>query len=147
MTLSMHIVGHHGLSGPFGGTPQRAYASFRRFSCAIAHHFLGDLDSDVKNAKIFCGRPSRPWICRKLAITVCSTHFQGQTSPEDCIHPFQRFSCVTENFFLVIWILTSKMPKVFMDVCQDLGFAASWPLRPVRPIFKVKRALKHIPPI
>ena len=31
--------------------PKRAYASFRRFSCAIAHHFLGDPDSDVKNAK------------------------------------------------------------------------------------------------
>ena len=36
----MHTVGHHGFSGPFGGAPQRAYASFRRFSCAIAHHFL-----------------------------------------------------------------------------------------------------------
>ena len=30
--------------------PKRAYASFRRFSCAIAHHFLGDWDYDVKNA-------------------------------------------------------------------------------------------------
>ena len=37
--------------------PKRAYASFRRFSCAIAHHFLGDPDSDVKNAKFFSGRP------------------------------------------------------------------------------------------
>ena len=33
--------------------PKRAYASFRRFSCPIAHHFLGDPDSDVKNAKFF----------------------------------------------------------------------------------------------
>ena len=33
--------------------PKRAYASFRRFSCAIAHHFLGDPDSDVKNANFF----------------------------------------------------------------------------------------------
>ena len=33
--------------------PKRAYASFRRFSCAIAHHLLGDPDSDVKNAKFF----------------------------------------------------------------------------------------------
>ena len=112
-TLSMHTVGHHGLSGPFGGSneprsehtphfdyfrviwqtifevigiqtskmpncfvdvrqdlvyasglpsrpfrpilkvkraPKRAYPSFRRFSCAIANHFLGDPDSDVKNA-------------------------------------------------------------------------------------------------
>ena len=33
--------------------PKRAYASFRQFSCAIAHHFLGDPDSDVKNTKNF----------------------------------------------------------------------------------------------
>ena len=33
--------------------PKRAGASFRRFSRAIAHHFLGDPDSDVKNAKFF----------------------------------------------------------------------------------------------
>ena len=32
--------------------PKRAYPSFRRFSC-IAHHFLGDPNSDVKNAKFF----------------------------------------------------------------------------------------------
>ena len=33
--------------------PKRAYASFRRFSYAIAHHFLGDLDSDVKMPNFF----------------------------------------------------------------------------------------------
>ena len=38
--------------------PKRAYASFRRFSRAIAHHFLGEPDSDVKNAKFFHGHPS-----------------------------------------------------------------------------------------
>ena len=36
---------------------KRAHPSFRRFSCAIAHHFLGDLDFDVKNAKFVPGRP------------------------------------------------------------------------------------------
>ena len=36
--------------------PKRAYASFRRFSCGIAHQFLGDPDSDFKIAKFFCGR-------------------------------------------------------------------------------------------
>ena len=39
--------------------PKRAYPSFRRFSCAIGNHLFGDPNSDVKNAKIFCGRPSR----------------------------------------------------------------------------------------
>ena len=33
--------------------PKRAYTSFRRFSCAKAHHFLGDPDFDVKKAKFF----------------------------------------------------------------------------------------------
>ena len=33
--------------------PKREYDSFRRFSSAIAHHFLGDPDSDVKNVKFF----------------------------------------------------------------------------------------------
>ena len=33
--------------------PKRAYASFRRFLCAIAHHFLGDPDSDVKMPNFF----------------------------------------------------------------------------------------------
>ena len=37
--------------------PKRAYPSFRRFLCAIAHHFLGDPDSNVKNANFFRGRP------------------------------------------------------------------------------------------
>ena len=62
--------------------PKRAYPSFRRFSCAIAHHFLGDPDSYVKNAKFFRGRLSRPCLCIRLAITACPTHLEGQTSPE-----------------------------------------------------------------
>ena len=39
--------------------PKRVYASFRRFSCSIAHYFLADPDSDVKNVKFLRGRPSR----------------------------------------------------------------------------------------
>uniref|UniRef100_A0A3Q7E929 Uncharacterized protein n=1 Tax=Solanum lycopersicum TaxID=4081 RepID=A0A3Q7E929_SOLLC len=64
---------------------KRAYPSFRRFSCAIAHHFLGDPDFDVKNAKFFCGRPARPCLCIRLAITASLTHLEGQTSPEASI--------------------------------------------------------------
>ena len=57
-----------------------AYPSFRQFSFAITNYFLGDLDSDVKNAKYFCGRPSRPYLCIRVAITACPTHLEGQTS-------------------------------------------------------------------
>uniref|UniRef100_A0A3Q7HHY5 Uncharacterized protein n=1 Tax=Solanum lycopersicum TaxID=4081 RepID=A0A3Q7HHY5_SOLLC len=54
-------------------------------SIPFTHHFLGDLDSDMKNAKFFHGRPSRPCICIRLATTACPTHLKGQTSPEASI--------------------------------------------------------------
>ena len=73
--------------------PKRAYPSFRRFSCAIAINFLGDPDSNVKNAKFFCGRPSRPCLCIWLALTACTTHFEGQTIPEVSI-PLISMICV-----------------------------------------------------
>ena len=80
--------------------PKRAYASFRRFSCAIAHHFLGDPDSDVKNAKFFCGRPSRPCQCIRLAITACPTNLEGQTSPKASIRLISMiFVCYCTPFF------------------------------------------------
>ena len=66
--------------------PKGAYPSFRGFSCALAHHFLGDQDSDVKNAKFFRGRLSRPCLCIRLAIMAFPTHLEGQTSPEASIH-------------------------------------------------------------
>ena len=80
--------------------PKRAYASFRRFSYAIAHHFLGDPDSDVKNAKFFRGHPSRPCLCIRLAITDCPGHLEGQTSPEASIRLISTiFVCYSTPFF------------------------------------------------
>ena len=102
-TFSMYTVGHHGLSEPIWRVkrdPKRAYASFRRFLCAIAHHFLGDPDSDVKNAKCFLGRPSRPCLCIRLAITDCPAHLEGQTSPEASIHLISTISCAIAYHFL-----------------------------------------------
>uniref|UniRef100_A0A3Q7H355 Uncharacterized protein n=1 Tax=Solanum lycopersicum TaxID=4081 RepID=A0A3Q7H355_SOLLC len=66
--------------------PKRAYPSFRQFSCAIANHFLGDPDSDAKNAKFFCGRSARPCLCIRLALTAFPIHFEGQMSPGASIH-------------------------------------------------------------
>ena len=126
--------------------PKRAYPSFRRFSCAIAHHFLGDPDFDVENAKFFRGRPSRPFLCIRLAITACPTHLEGQTSPKLAYPLFRPFSCAIAHHFWVIRIPTSKMPKFFMDVRQDLVYAYGWPSRLVRPIWKVKRAPKRAYP-
>uniref|UniRef100_A0A3Q7FQQ3 Uncharacterized protein n=1 Tax=Solanum lycopersicum TaxID=4081 RepID=A0A3Q7FQQ3_SOLLC len=80
--------------------PKRAYASFRRFSCAIAHHFLGDPDSDVKNAKFFRGRLSRPCLGIRLAITASPTHLEGQMSPEASIRLISTiFMCYSTPFF------------------------------------------------
>ena len=79
---------------------KRAYPSFRRFSCAITNHFLGDVDSDVKNANFFCGHPSRPCLCIRLAVTACLTHFEGQTRPEASIPLLSIFFvCYRKPFF------------------------------------------------
>ena len=59
---------------------------------------------------------------------------------------YRQFLCAIANHFYVIQITTSKMPKFLVDVCQDLGYASGWPLRPVRPTFKVKRAPKWVYP-
>ena len=80
--------------------PKQAYASFRRFSCAIAHHFLGYPDSDVKNAKFFRGSPSRPCLCIRLAITDFPGLLEGQTSPEVSIRLISTiFVCYSTPFF------------------------------------------------
>ena len=79
---------------------KRAYLSFRWFSLAIENHFLGDPDSDVKNAKFFRGRPSRPCLCIRLAITDCPGHLEGQMSPEASIRLISTiFVCYSTPFF------------------------------------------------
>ena len=80
--------------------PKRAYASFRRFSCAIAHHFLGDSNSDVKNAKFVRGLPSRPCLCIRLAITACRPIWRFKRAPKRAYASFRRFSCVIAHHFL-----------------------------------------------
>ena len=73
---------------------------FDDFRCAIAHHLLGDTDSDVKNAKFYRGRPSRPCLCIRLAITDCPGHLEGQTSPEASIRLISTiFVCYSTPFF------------------------------------------------
>ena len=80
--------------------PKRAYPLFRRFSCAITHHFLGDPDINVKNAKFCRGRPSRHCLSIRLAITACSTHLEDQTSPEASIPLISMiFVCYSKPFF------------------------------------------------
>uniref|UniRef100_A0A3Q7H5Z7 Uncharacterized protein n=1 Tax=Solanum lycopersicum TaxID=4081 RepID=A0A3Q7H5Z7_SOLLC len=97
-----HLEAHHCLGDPdsdvknpkfFRGRPSRPFLAY-------AHHFLGDPDSDVKIAKFFRGRPSRPFLCIRLAITACTTHLEGQTSPEPSIPLISMiFVCYSTPFF------------------------------------------------
>ena len=57
--------------------PKRAYPSFRRFSCAIANHFLGDPNCDVKKDKLFFGRSSRPGVTDFLNRTILRAALDG----------------------------------------------------------------------
>ena len=111
---------------------KRAYLSFRRFSCVIAHHFLVDPDSDVKNAHFFRGRPSRPSLCIRLAITACLTHLEGQTSPEASIPSFRRFSCAIADHFLD-------------DPDSDVKNAKFFRGRPSRPFLCIRLAITDFP--
>ena len=62
--------------------------------------FLGDRDSDVKNAKFVRGRPSRCCLYIWLAITAFPTHLEGQTSPEASIPLISTiFVCYSTPFF------------------------------------------------
>ena len=80
--------------------PMRAYPSFRRFSCAMAHHFLGDSDSEVKNAKCFHGRPSRPCLCIRLASRIFWPIWRVKRAAKRAYSSFRRFSCAIAHHFL-----------------------------------------------
>uniref|UniRef100_A0A3Q7ESU8 Uncharacterized protein n=1 Tax=Solanum lycopersicum TaxID=4081 RepID=A0A3Q7ESU8_SOLLC len=131
---------------PFFGSnePRSGYTPhFDDFRLLLKNHFLGDPDSDVKNANFFCGRPSRPCLCILLALTALPTNFEGQTSPEASIPLISMiFVFHRKTIFWVIQIPMSKIPNFFVDV-RDLFYASSWPSRTFRSILKVKRAPKR----
>ena len=99
--------------------------------------FLGDTDSDVKNAKFFRGCPLRHCLCIQLAITACPTYLEGQTIPEASRLLISMIIVCVAHHFWVIWNPTSKMPNFFVDVHQDLVNAYGWASRLVRPIWRV----------
>ena len=98
------------------------------FSCSITHHFFTDPESDVQNAEIFCRRASWTWVCSRLALNSYPKKNQGQMNYEAHIPspPFWRFSYAIAKNFLAIWISTSKMMKLYVDVHQYLGYANTW---------------------
>ena len=85
--------------------------------------FFGDLDYEFKNAKNFCGRPSRSLLCSRIIFTASTTHFQGQTSPEALYPTFRRFLYGIAHHFFGDPDSDVKNAKKFMDVHRDLRFA------------------------
>uniref|UniRef100_A0A3Q7JPK2 Uncharacterized protein n=1 Tax=Solanum lycopersicum TaxID=4081 RepID=A0A3Q7JPK2_SOLLC len=84
-SLAMHPVGPLGQSDQFSRSkkPRSAHTpNFDDFSCAIANHFLGYPDSDVKNAKFYYGCPSRPCLCIRLALTASPTNLKVRRAPK-----------------------------------------------------------------
>ena len=83
--------------------------------------------------------------------TVCHHGFSGpfgrsnEPRSEHTPH-FDDFRVLLHTIFWVIGIPTSQMPNLFVDVCQDVVYAYSWPSRLFQPIWKVKRAPKRAHP-
>ena len=76
-----------------------------------------------------------------------SRPFGGSNEPRSEHTPhLNNFRVLLHTIFWVITILTSKMPNLFVDVRQDVVYAYGLPSRLVRPISKVKRALKRAYP-
>ena len=128
-------------------TTKRAYPLFRRFSWAIANHFLGDSDSYVKNAKNFYWRPLRPWLCIRLSLTASLAHFQGQTNSKALIPPLRWFLCAIANHFLGN---PDFDVKNFKKLCGRLlrpWLRIRLASRPIGPILKVKEPEACAPPI
>ena len=102
-TLAMHPVGPRGHATHFQGqtSPKTRISPFGRFSCPRANHFLGDSNSGLRNAIIFCGRPLRPHLCIRLTLTGNLTHFKDKRAPKRTYPPFRLFLCDIANHFLV----------------------------------------------
>ena len=141
----MHTVGHHRLSGLFGGsnkpriehTPQ--FDDFRvlkhtifwviQISTTKMPNFFVDVRQDLFYAYGWTSR-----IVRAI--------WRVKRSPKRAYASFRRFSRAIENNFFGDLDFDVKNAIFFVDFRQDLVYASGWPSRPVRPIWKVKRAPK-----
>ena len=75
-------------------SPEASIPPFRQFSCAIANNFLGDPDSNVKNAKFF--------------VFICQNHIYASncpSSPIQTIFKVKRAPKRTYPHFDDFWVL------------------------------------------
>ena len=80
-------------------SPKRAYASFRRFSCGIAHHFwviqilmskMPNVFVDIRQDLVYAyGCPS--WLLRPI--------WRVKRAPKRAYVSFRRFSCAIAHYF------------------------------------------------
>ena len=71
--------------GNASGWPSQPVRPFFKVKQAPKSIPLISMIFDVKNAKCFCGRWSRPCLYIRLAIMDCPGHLEGKTSPEASI--------------------------------------------------------------
>lgn len=64
--------------------------------------------------------------------------FEGKMCPKECIRPVLPTIVCYSPFFMMILIVTSKMPKIFVVVCYDLCYEVVFHSWTCQPIFNVK---------
>ena len=109
--------------------------------------FFGWFGFRRQKCQFFCGRPSRPCLCIRFALTDLRTNFEGQTSPEASIPLISTiFVCYRKPFVWWSGFRRQKCQKNLWTFIKNFFYASGCPSRPVRPILKVKRATKRAYP-
>ena len=80
--------------------PKRAYPSFRRFSCAIAHHFLGDPDSMSKMPNFFVDVRQDLFYAYGWPSQLVRPIWKVKRAPKRAYPSFLGFSCAMAHYFL-----------------------------------------------
>ena len=97
-------------------------------------------------AKILPVGSLRPSLWSLLAPCPKQPIFKVKRSPEQVIPPFCRFSYAIVHGFFGDPNSDLILPKFFSWMSVYLFYGASWPSRPKRPIFMVKRSQEQVNP-
>ncbi|KAG5568901.1 hypothetical protein H5410_064064 [Solanum commersonii] len=105
-TLPIDQVGSHSQNGPLSRSndPRSSWTSFKTLPMKpVGPHVLGifgDSEFQPQFCQKFPGHPLRPYLLIRLALTVKTTYFNGQTVIGAGKPPFCRFSCaIFHGFF------------------------------------------------
>ena len=109
--------------------PKRAYPSFRRFSCATAHHFWVIRILTSKMPNFFVDFHQDLFYAYGWTSRLVRPIWKVKRAPKRAYPSFRRFSCAIPHQFLGDQIPTLKMPNFFVDIRQDLVYAYGSPSR------------------